>query len=134
MHLYTDSRTAIRLLLSSGVETAFTSISFFVTCAIEMISTAGKELFFNLFHVLLRRDLNEIAVSHLPCLRKLVKHHNEIVLLIRHLVQKVTQDKEDVNFKRGDLGHHLSRVKKLLLGDFKASGAIGGIEVDLLEG
>ena len=50
----------------------------------------------------------------------------------RHLVQKVTQDEEDINFKRGDLGHHLSRVKKLLLGDFKASGAIGGIEVDLL--
>ena len=82
VHLYTDSRTAIRLLLSSGVDTAFTSISFFVTCAVEMISTAKKELFFNLFHVLLRRDLNEIAVSHLPCLRKLVKHHNKIVLLI----------------------------------------------------
>ena len=49
----------------------------------------------------------------------------------RHLVQKVTQDEENVNFKRGDLGHHLSRVEKLLLRDFKASGAIGGVEVDL---
>ena len=51
----------------------------------------------------------------------------------RHLVQKVTQDEEDVNFKRRDLGHHLSRVKKLLLGDFKTSGAIGRVEVDLLK-
>ena len=49
-------------------------------------------------------------------------------------MQKVTQDKEDVNFKRRDLGHHLSRVKKLLLGDFEASGSIGGVEVDLLKG
>ena len=30
-----------------------------------------------------------------------------------------------------EMGHHLSRVKKLLFGDFNASGSIGGIEVDL---
>ena len=48
-------------------------------------------------------------------------------------MQKVTQDEEDVNFKRRDLGHHLCRVKKLLLGDFKTSGAIGRVEVDLLK-
>ena len=88
------------------------------------------ELIFNLFHVLLRRDLNEIAVSHLPCLRKLVKRQ---LVKDMYLVQKVTQDEENVNFERGDLGHHLSRVEKLLLCDFKASGAIGGVEVDLLK-
>ena len=46
-------------------------------------------------------------------------------------MEKVAQDKKNVNFKWCDLGHHLSRVKKLLFGDFNASGSIGGIEVDL---
>ena len=70
----------------------------------------------HLFHVLLWSNLNEIAVANFP-----------------GLVQKVTQDEENVDFKRRYLGHHLGRVEKLLLSDFEGSRSIGGIEVDLLD-